>query len=146
MHYQPSLLTSINVSLQSTIWISEVLSSINHTMGKFYPSITPDLHDWTLRQSVFFVASAPLRGKHINVSPKGLPNASFAILGPNEAAYIDATGSGSETICHLREKWPDNGPLLLLRRCAAHPAPLLFWLGDRVGSARVRGLSRTHGE
>ncbi|KAH1296114.1 hypothetical protein KXW39_007086 [Aspergillus fumigatus] len=77
-------------------------------MGKFYPSITPDLHDWTLRQSVFFVASAPLRGKHINVSPKGLPNASFAILGPNEAAYIDATGSGSETICHLREKWPDN--------------------------------------
>ncbi|PWY66454.1 DUF1446-domain-containing protein [Aspergillus heteromorphus CBS 117.55] len=72
-------------------------------MPKFYPSITPELRDWTLRQSVFFVASAPLEGRHVNLSPKGLPDSSFAILGPNEAAYVDATGSGNETICHMRE-------------------------------------------
>ncbi|KAI9035485.1 pyridoxamine 5'-phosphate oxidase family protein [Aspergillus affinis] len=72
-------------------------------MPKFYDSISPDLRDWALRQSVFFVASAPLQGRHVNLSPKGLPDASFAILNPNEAAYLDATGSGSETISHLHE-------------------------------------------
>jgi hypothetical protein len=90
-------------------------------MPKFYPSITPDLHDWALRQSIFFVASAPLRGKHINLSPKGLPDASFAILGPNEAAYIDATGSGNETICHLRE----NGRITILF-CSFDAAPRIL--------------------
>ncbi|OOG00683.1 hypothetical protein ASPCADRAFT_511623 [Aspergillus carbonarius ITEM 5010] len=72
-------------------------------MPTFYQSITPELRDWALRQSVFFVASAPLQGRHVNVSPKGFPDSSFAILGPNEAAYVDATGSGSETISHVRE-------------------------------------------
>ncbi|KAE8375060.1 hypothetical protein BDV26DRAFT_268722 [Aspergillus bertholletiae] len=72
-------------------------------MVQFYESISDDIRDWALRQSVFFVASAPLRGRHVNLSPKGLPDSSFAILGPNEAAYVDATGSGNETICHMRE-------------------------------------------
>ncbi|GIK05740.1 hypothetical protein Aspvir_009853 [Aspergillus viridinutans] len=90
-------------------------------MPKFYPSISPDLRDWALRQSVFFVASAPLRGKHVNLSPKGLPDASFAILGPNEAAYIDATGSGNETICHLRE----NGRITVLF-CSFDAAPRIL--------------------
>ncbi|PKX95202.1 uncharacterized protein P174DRAFT_449661 [Aspergillus novofumigatus IBT 16806] len=74
-------------------------------MGKFYPSITSDLHDWALRQSVFF----------------GLPDASFAIFGPNEAAYIDATGSGNETICHLRE----NGRITVLF-CSFDAAPRIL--------------------
>ncbi|KAE8351270.1 hypothetical protein BDV28DRAFT_162463 [Aspergillus coremiiformis] len=72
-------------------------------MPIFYDSISNNLRDWALRQSLFFVASAPLRGRHINVSPKGLPDSSFAILSPNKAAYVDSTGSGCETICHLRE-------------------------------------------
>ncbi|KAB8271595.1 hypothetical protein BDV30DRAFT_228070 [Aspergillus minisclerotigenes] len=72
-------------------------------MVQYYESISDDIRDWALRQSVFFVASAPLRGRHVNLSPKGLPDASFAILGPNEAAYVDATGSGNETISHIRE-------------------------------------------
>lgn len=79
-------------------------------MPTFWPSITPELRDWALRQSVFFVASAPLQGRHVNVSPKGFPDSSFAILGPNEAAYVDATGSGSETISHVRE----NGRLTIM--------------------------------
>lgn len=72
-------------------------------MGKFYASISDDLRDWALRQQVFFVASAPLRGRHVNLSPKGLPDSCFAILNPNEVAYIDSTGSGCETISHVRE-------------------------------------------
>ncbi|KAL2840877.1 hypothetical protein BJY01DRAFT_257213 [Aspergillus pseudoustus] len=92
-------------------------------MGKFYTSISPDLRDWALRQKVFFTASAPLRGRHINVSPKGLPDASFAILGPNEAAYVDSTGSGGETIAHLRE----NGRITILF-CSFDASPRILRL------------------
>ncbi|KAL4782131.1 hypothetical protein BJX76DRAFT_349600 [Aspergillus varians] len=92
-------------------------------MPKFYPSISSDLRDWALRQKVFFTASAPLSGRHINLSPKGLPDASFAILGPNEAAYVDATGSGSETISHLNE----NGRITILF-CSFDAAPRILRL------------------
>ncbi|KAL4886690.1 hypothetical protein BJY04DRAFT_228481 [Aspergillus karnatakaensis] len=92
-------------------------------MPKFYSSISPDLSEWALNQKVFFTASAPLRGRHINVSPKGLPDASFAILGPNEAAYVDSTGSGSETISHLRE----NGRITIMF-CSFDAAPRILRL------------------
>ncbi|KAL3469629.1 hypothetical protein BJX99DRAFT_268073 [Aspergillus californicus] len=90
-------------------------------MPKFYPSISPDLRDWAMSQHVFFTASAPDSGRHINVSPKGLVNASFAILGPNTAAYIDSTGSGCETIAHLRE----NGRITILF-CSFDAAPRIL--------------------
>ncbi|KAL5338273.1 hypothetical protein BJX70DRAFT_408710 [Aspergillus crustosus] len=92
-------------------------------MPKFFSSISPELRDWALNQKVFFTASAPLRGRHINVSPKGLPDASFAILGPNEAAYVDSTGSGSETISHLRE----NGRITIIF-CSFDAAPRILRL------------------
>ena len=72
-------------------------------MVKFYDSVSPDLAEWAMAQAVFFVASAPLAGKHVNLSPKGLPSSSFSVLGPNQCAYVDATGSGSETISHVYE-------------------------------------------
>ncbi|KAB8262239.1 hypothetical protein BDV32DRAFT_147891 [Aspergillus pseudonomiae] len=72
-------------------------------MGIFYESLSDNLRDWALRQPLFFISSAPCRGRHINVSPKGLPDSSFAVLSPNKVAYVDSTGSGCETICHLRE-------------------------------------------
>ncbi|KAI9373356.1 hypothetical protein BJX61DRAFT_533203 [Aspergillus egyptiacus] len=92
-------------------------------MPKFFQSISPDLRDWALSQKVFFTASAPLHGRHVNVSPKGLLDASFAILGPNEAAYVDSTGSGSETIAHLRE----NGRITVLF-CSFDAAPRILRL------------------
>lgn len=49
-------------------------------MPKFYDSIPSDLADWALHQSVVFVASVPLPGRHINIFPRNLPDASFAIL------------------------------------------------------------------
>lgn len=72
-------------------------------MVKFYPSIEENHADFIRKQSVFFVASAPLAGDHINLSPKGHPDRSFAILDANTVAYLDATGSGCETISHVYE-------------------------------------------
>ena len=71
-------------------------------MGSFSASISDDTAGWIRRQHVFFVATAPLTELgHVNVSPKGLDT--FCILGPNQVAYLDLTGSGAETIAHLRE-------------------------------------------
>jgi Pyridoxamine 5'-phosphate oxidase len=64
------------------------------------PAITPDLADWMQSQPIFFVATAPNEG-HVNVSPKGYDT--FRVLGERRAAYLDLTGSGIETIAHLRE-------------------------------------------
>ena len=51
---------------------------------------------------MFFVATAPLAADgHVNVSPKGLDT--FRVLGPTTVAYLDLTGSGVETVAHLRE-------------------------------------------
>ncbi|VXB92935.1 hypothetical protein ARTHRO9V_20301 [Arthrobacter sp. 9V] len=49
------------------------------------------------------IATAPLSGEvHVNVSPRGLPG-TFAVLDEHTFAWLDVTGSGSETIAHLRE-------------------------------------------
>ncbi|EMD58391.1 hypothetical protein COCSADRAFT_41894 [Bipolaris sorokiniana ND90Pr] len=72
-------------------------------MVKFYPSLTQEHIDFITKQPLFFVASAPWAGEHVNISPKGHPSKSFAVLGPNTIAYLDATGSGCETISHVYE-------------------------------------------
>jgi hypothetical protein len=76
-------------------------------------------------QKMFFVASAPLDGTgHVNVSPKGLDT--FRILGPTKVAYLDLTGSGVETIAHLRE----NGRIVLMF-CAFQGPPNILRLHGR---------------
>ncbi|KAI1780883.1 pyridoxamine phosphate oxidase [Hypoxylon cercidicola] len=72
-------------------------------MVAFSHSLPENLRAWALSQPVFFVASAPKHGQHINVSPKGYTNANFAIINPNQCAYVDRTGSGCETIAHIYE-------------------------------------------
>jgi hypothetical protein len=58
---------------------------------------------WLTAQPMFVVATAPPSGDGlINASPKG-GSATFAVLGPTTVAYLDLTGSGVETIAHLRE-------------------------------------------
>jgi hypothetical protein len=76
---------------------------------KLQPSLPQNLAEWAERQPVFFTGSAATHGAHINVSPKGL-SAHFAVLGPNQCAYIDRTGSGCETIAHSYE----NGRICLM--------------------------------
>lgn len=96
---------------------------------KLYPSIPEDVADWAQRQPVFFTGSAPTHGSHINVSPKGLADSHFAILGPNQCAYIDRTGSGCETIAHSY----DNGRLcLMFMSFGPSPRILRFFCRSRV--------------
>ena len=58
---------------------------------------------------VFFVATAPLAAEGLlNCSPKGLDT--LRVLGPRAVAYLDLTGSGIETVAHLRE----NGRIVLM--------------------------------
>lgn len=71
-------------------------------MGKQFETITPPLAEWINKQKIFFVATAPLAADgHINCSPKGLD--SFRIIDEHTVAYQDLTGSGVETIAHLKE-------------------------------------------
>jgi len=72
-------------------------------MARTYDEIDDHMRGWIARQPMFFVGSAPLAGDgHINVSPKG-PAGTLRVLGPRRVAYLDYTGSGAETIAHLRE-------------------------------------------
>jgi hypothetical protein len=75
------------------------------TVGKTYDLLDERLRRWIADQHVFFVATAPSgSGGHVNLSPKGHAD-TLAILDERTVAYLDLTGSGAETIAHLR----DNG-------------------------------------
>ena len=72
-------------------------------MGRVHDGIDAELQAFLERQSMFFVATAPLAADgHVNLSPKGL-DGTFAVLGPRQVAYLDLTGSGIETVAHVRE-------------------------------------------
>ena len=96
-------------------------------MADTLPTITPDLAEWFREQPVFFVATAPRDG-HVNVSPKGYDT--LRVLGERRVAYLDLTGSGVETIAHIR----DNGRVTLMW-CAFSGNPRI---------ARVYGTGRVH--
>ena len=94
-------------------------------MGKLFAAIDDDLRAFIAAQQMFFVASAPLAADgHVNLSPKGLD--SFRVLGPTTVAYLDLTGSGVETIAHIRE----NGRLTVLF-CAYQGRPRIVRLQGR---------------
>ncbi|HEV2242704.1 MAG TPA: pyridoxamine 5'-phosphate oxidase family protein [Streptosporangiaceae bacterium] len=83
-------------------------------MGKVYAELDERLRKFISRQPVFFVATAPCltadgEGGHVNLSPKGYQD-TFAVLGPRAVAYVDLTGSGAETIAHLRQ----NGRITIM--------------------------------
>jgi hypothetical protein len=62
-------------------------------MGKQFTKLEPSHKAFIERQKVFFVASAAPMGR-VNVSPKGL--SSLRVLGDNDVAYLDCTGSGDD--------------------------------------------------
>lgn len=71
--------------------MSDTISHIDEKLAK-----------WIKKQKMFFVATAPLAADgHVNCSPKGLD--SFRILDEHTVAYQDLTGSGTETIAHIKE-------------------------------------------
>ncbi|MBV8214753.1 MAG: pyridoxamine 5'-phosphate oxidase family protein [Verrucomicrobia bacterium] len=91
-------------------------------MGKVHATIDEKLANWLSAQKVFFVATAPLSSHgHINCSPKD--GASFRILDEQTVVYLDLTGSGVETIAHLKE----NGRIVLMF-CAMEGPPKIVRL------------------
>lgn len=97
-------------------------------MAELLDALDDDHIRWIEAQPVFFVASAPERGGHVNVSPKGYD--SFRVLDPHRVAYLDLTGSGAETIAHVRE----NGRLTIMF-CAFAGRPRIL---------RLYGTATTH--
>jgi Pyridoxamine 5'-phosphate oxidase len=95
-------------------------------VAKIYESIDERWREWIARQPLFFVATAPLDGDgHVNVSPKG-PIGSLRVLDEHTVAYLDVTGSGAETIAHLRE----NGRIVVML-CAFEGPPRILRLHGR---------------
>jgi len=80
-------------------------------MSKVYDAIDGRLRTFIEAQQVFFVATAPLDGGHVNVSPKGI-GGTFTVVDDHTVAYLDITASGAETIAHLRE--PGNGRITVM--------------------------------
>ncbi len=96
-------------------------------MGKLPTCVEGTVRQFIEQQKMFFVATAPLAAEgHVNLSPKGLD--SFRILGPTTVAYVDLTGSGVETIAHVRE----NGRIVIMF-CAFEGPPKIL---------RLHGLGR----
>ena len=102
-------------------------------MATLFPGIDDKLRAFITRQKLFFVATAPLSEEgHVNLSPKGLDT--FAVLDDHTIGYLDLTGSGVETISHLRE----NGRIVLMF-CAFEGPPRIVRLQGR-GEAIGPGL------
>lgn len=107
-------------------------------VGKVYEGITPELAAWIEAQPLFFVGTAPLAGSgHVNVSPKGLD--SLRILGPRRVGYLDLTGSGAETMAHVRE----NGRIVLMF-CAFSGPPKIVRLHGKAAVVQLGSALDKH--
>lgn len=96
-------------------------------MGKLPTSVKGTVRQFIEQQKMFFVATAPLAADgHVNLSPKGADT--FRILGPTTVAYLDLTGSGVETIAHVREN-----QRIVIMFCAFQGPPKIL---------RLHGLGR----
>ncbi len=91
-------------------------------MSKMFSRIEPPLQEFIERQHIFFTASATA-DSHINLSPKG--SDSLRVLGPNQVAYLDQTGSGNEAAAHLRA----DGRLTIMFCAFAGPPMILRLYG-----------------
>jgi hypothetical protein len=79
-------------------------------MATALDGINATLARWLEAQPVFFVATAPRADDQlINLSPKGLEG-SFSVIDDHTVGYLDLTGSGIETVAHLRE----NGRIVIM--------------------------------
>lgn len=76
-------------------------------MSNWYEGITTELKQFIASQKVFFVATAPSKGR-INLSPKGMDT--FRVISAKRVIYLDITGSGNETAAHLL----DNGRITVM--------------------------------
>ncbi len=102
-------------------------------MGKVYDGITDELARWLEAQPMFFVATAPSDpDTRINVSPRGLDT--FRVVDNQRVAWLDLTGSGVETIAHLKAGGSAGGRITLMF-CAFDGPPQIV---------RLHGHGRVH--
>ncbi|KAF8552676.1 hypothetical protein OG21DRAFT_1511162 [Imleria badia] len=102
-------------------------------MGKFYDDIPQSHFEWIKKQHMFWVATAPLSAQsHINLSPKGTANC-FHVVHSKQVWYEDLTGSGVETISHVRE----NGRITVMFCAFEGPPRILRLFG--VGTVHEYG-------
>jgi hypothetical protein len=98
-------------------------------MAQTFEKIPDELVDWIEGQPVFFVATAPADpGTHVNVSPRGLDT--FRVIDANRVAWLDLTGSGVETIAHLKAGGEAGGRITLMF-CAFDGPPRVVRLYGR---------------
>jgi predicted pyridoxine 5'-phosphate oxidase superfamily flavin-nucleotide-binding protein len=91
-------------------------------MGAAFDHLRPDHRTFIAAQPMFFVATAPSGDEgHVNVSPKGYDT--FRVLDDHTVAYLDLTGSGAETIAHVRQ----NGRITIMF-CSFGEKPLILRL------------------
>lgn len=94
-------------------------------MGAAFEKLDEPLIKFLRAQHIFFVATAPSGEEgHVNLSPKGYDT--FRIIDEETVAYLDLTGSGVETIAHLRQ----NGRITLMF-CAFSGPPKIMRLYGR---------------
>lgn len=101
-------------------------------MGKQFPAIDDSHRAFIERQHIFFVATAAPKGR-VNLSPKGM--GSLRVLGANAVAYLDVTGSGSETRAHLQSA---DDRRLTIMFCAFEAEPVILRLYGQ-GQSLMRG-------
>jgi hypothetical protein len=103
-------------------------------MADVLERIDGELARWMESQPVFFVATAPSGNEGlVNCSPKG--GDSLRVLDPHSVAYLDLTGSGVETIAHVRE----NGRIVIML-CAFDGPPRIVRIHGR-GEVVVPGAA-----
>jgi predicted pyridoxine 5'-phosphate oxidase superfamily flavin-nucleotide-binding protein len=95
-------------------------------MGKQFASMTPAHREFIARQRIFFTASATAASR-VNVSPR--PTDALRVLDERTVAFLDLTGSGSETAAHLRA----DGRITLMF-CALDEPPNILRLYGRGAS------------
>jgi len=96
-------------------------------MSELFEALDERLTEFIENQKVYFVATAPSDGEHINLSPKGLD--SLKVVNPTQVAWLNLTGSGNESAAHVLE----NGRMTLMF-CSFEKQPLILRL---YGTARV---------
>lgn len=79
----------------------------SQTMARLQPRLTPKHRALIAEQPMFFVATAPKRGR-INLSPRGMDT--LRCLSATRIAWLDLAGSGNETAAHLL----DDGRMTLM--------------------------------
>ena len=95
----PSVVTADGAEI---LTLPEGAGSVARGMAKVYDGIDPAWPRGSGAQPVFFVATAPLAADGlVNLSPKGA-SGTFPVRRAH-VRLLDITGSGIETVAHLRE-------------------------------------------